>query len=178
MNVKDLLKSLIVADVDTDGKIILKEVENDTKIDEPLLSEEDEEIKCKMYILRRKLPFFDFRYSTIFNHDEDMRIQHLVDEKERNLSTKSANAKELEKTDPEQAFVLYQAMVDEEFSHNAIPYERLAVNYRKEKRYDDEIEVLKKGILALPKSERYNHAEELLDRLEKTIILREKSKTK
>lgn len=184
MGVKGLFKGLFTNDEDeadieelSGYASILKEgytEEKNNQIKSLLQEEKDDAIKCKIYLLRRKLSDYNM-YDT---HDEDVRLRDMIEANENELCDSSLAAAELEKTDLEQAMLVYENMVKEDFSFSTTPYIRLAINYRKQKRYEDEVDVLKKGILVLSQNEQIEAAEFLLDRLEKAIILREKAKGK
>lgn len=66
--------------------------------------------------------------------------QSLATQVERNL-----NGISLEKTDLDKAIALYEQNIAEGFDGNH-PYDRLAIIYHKQKRYEDEKRVLKRGI--------------------------------
>lgn len=184
MGVKGLFKGLFTNDEDeadieelSGYASILKEgytEEKNNQIKSLLQEEKDDAIKCKIYLLRRKLS----DYNMCANFDEDERLHEMIEEREHKLCDAAMAAEELEKTNLEQAMLAYENMVKENFSFNTIPYIRLAINYRKQKRYEDEVDILKKGIIALSQNEHIPFTEVLLDRLEKAIILREKAKGK
>lgn len=81
-----------------------------------------------------------------------------------------------EKDNLDASIEFYESMVKSEWWQTASPYKRLVVIYRNQKRFDDEIRVLKSAILALDHNDFKVMCAGFLNRLEKAVILREKSK--
>ena len=79
---------------------------------------------------------------------ESQRIESII--VDRNLK-----GKELEKQDKiEEAIALYELNVNDEVD-TPFPYDRLAVIYRKQKRFDNEVKVLEKAVKMFPKNEKF-----------------------
>ncbi|MDR1628941.1 MAG: hypothetical protein LBS36_01825 [Oscillospiraceae bacterium] len=84
-------------------------------------------------------------------------------------------ARNLEKENTGKAIEIYEKYVSFEWSSTTIPYDRLAIIYRKQKNYDEEIRVLKAAIFAFRHHKRSFGAGSFVDRLEKTLVLKIKN---
>lgn len=137
----------------------------------PCKSEDDEEIIYKIIELSHKLstPF-------IRRSNADYMIYSKIEDKIHKKIDFLDKALAIEKEDTEKAISMYETLVSEKYSYTANPYQRLAILYRKAKRYDDEIRVIKAGLQALADSGLDSFYAEFINRLEKAIILREREK--
>lgn len=130
----------------------------------------DTEIITDMLELKQRL-FMLHRYT-----DEERELLQKREKRDRILLDKNEAALKLEKSDVDGAVLLYEELVDMNYSLTANPYERLAIIYRKQKKYDDEIRIIKKGLTSLSGARLDSFYPDFVDRLEKAILLREKNK--
>ncbi|MDR1629872.1 MAG: hypothetical protein LBS36_06635 [Oscillospiraceae bacterium] len=97
-------------------------------------------------------------------------------EYKKHASNEIDEAMSIEKENIDKAIEIYEKYVSSEWSRTTIPYDRLAILYRKKKNYDEEIRVLKAAIFAFRNHERSFGTESFVDRLEKALTLKIKNK--
>lgn len=134
----------------------------------PCVSEDDEIILYKIICLTHRLSTFFIQGST----EQDF-IQNKYEYKMHYKISLMEEAMHLEKTDLSKAISIYEDLIAEGYNYTANPYQRLAIIYRKQKLYNEEIRVIKAGLRALAESGLDSFYAEFIERLEKAVILRE-----
>lgn len=84
------------------------------------------------------------------------------------------NAQSLEKTNLKKAISIYESFVSRS-AHYSLPFMRLSIIYRKEKRYDDEIRVLQAALPIYEQESLSEHYADAQKRLQKAIELKAKN---
>lgn len=134
----------------------------------PCVSEDDEIILYKIIRLTHRLSTFFIKSSA----EQDFILNKYEDKMHYKISLME-EAMRLEKTDLLKAISIYEELIAEGYNYTANPYQRLAIIYRNQKKYDEEIRVIKSGLRVLVESGLDSFYAEFIERLEKAVILRE-----
>lgn len=168
MGLKDLWKNITTIDVE-----VAREIQEEDVIKRKTQTQ-DNLISLAIFELKKKMS----TYSPFQMTEDDIEAVEVADKDRADKYTLLEKASQDEKSDLPEAIKIYEQFVENGWNVTTTPYDRLAIIYRKNKQYDDEIRVLKSGVIMMAQHEFFTDATmsyRLLDRLEKAIILRGKS---
>ena len=111
----------------------------------------------------------------IFNPMTTEELDYL-DMKQKSDSRKSEEidkARQLENTDVNQSIMIYEKYVSQRYINTSIPYDRLAIIYRRMKLYDREIKLMELGVELFSNTDRDVIVDRFKHRLEKAKSLKQ-----
>ena len=104
--------------------------------------------------------------------DEEINDFYKNQEADSRKSKEIQKARQLENTDIDRAVKIYEKYVSQKYINTSIPYDRLAIIYRKMKLYDREIQLLELGIELFSNTDRKVIIDRFKHRLEKAISIK------